>query len=334
MAAPQKFNEPVGRMPTLQFCRPAELRIDPAYQRSLETVASKKLVQRIAREWNWDLCQPLVAARRVDLTERLFVIDGQHRLAAARLRGDIGQLPCVIVTHASVADEAAAFVKLNQQRQPLSGLDLFKAAVASGDGEAVAIVGAVEAAGLAIAPHSNPYCWKPGQVSNIGGIRQVWRRFGEAVTAAALRVLAQAFGGQVLQYAGTIFPGIAAVCFDEIAARGRFGEARFEKFIALLGRSRQADWRADMLRARADNPGLQFAQASERVIRTAWARADEQAAPVFRPAGPLPPQPGTAARVGLQAHHGTKWCEQCEDRVSHAAALTCKSRWCSLRKPG
>jgi len=41
----------------------------------------------------------------------------------------------------------------------------------------------------------------------------------------------------------------------------------------------------------------------------------------------LPPQPGTAARVGLQAHHGTKWCEQCEDRVSHAAALTCKSRW-------
>jgi hypothetical protein len=80
------------------------------------------------------------------------VIDGQHRLAAARIRGDIDHLPAVVGSYASTADEAASFVHLNQQRRPLGKLDLFKAAVASGDTEATEIVAALDAAGLSVAP--------------------------------------------------------------------------------------------------------------------------------------------------------------------------------------
>ena len=47
-----------------------------------------------------------VVARRSD--GGLYVVDGQHRMAAAILRRDIGQLPCVISSYASAGDEAAS----------------------------------------------------------------------------------------------------------------------------------------------------------------------------------------------------------------------------------
>ena len=212
-----KVNPPLGRMPVLQFIPPVELTVNASYQRSLDAETSKTLIRKIAQYWNWDLCQPLVVARRPG--GALFVIDGQHRLEAARMRRDIAQLPCVVVEYASAADEAASFVHLNQRRRPLTKLDLFKAAVASEDPEACSILDALTAAQLSIAPHSNYTAWKPGMVSNIGGIESAWRIHGAAATRLALEVMGKAFDGQVLRYAGTIFPGIAAVCHDETELR-------------------------------------------------------------------------------------------------------------------
>jgi ParB-like chromosome segregation protein Spo0J len=68
--------------------------------------------------WDWSLCQPLAVAKRDD--GGLMVVDGQHRLEAARLRGDIEDLPCVVTAYRNAGDEAAAFVALNQQRRPLA----------------------------------------------------------------------------------------------------------------------------------------------------------------------------------------------------------------------
>src|ERR1700756_4546158 len=227
-----KLNPQTGRMPTLQFCRPYELHIDAAYQRDIMNGASQALIRKIALSWNWDLCQPLVVSRRQSLTEQLFVIDGQHRLAAARLRGDIDQLPCVIVSYESAADEAASFVKLNQARRPLSKIEIFKADIASGNPEASAIASALADEGLAIAPHSNPTVWAPGMIANIGSIQTSWRRYGEKATRSAMNALARAWGGRVLRYAGTIWPGIAAVCADEtLNGRKPFSADRFEKFV-------------------------------------------------------------------------------------------------------
>lgn len=338
-----KCNPPLGRMPVLQFLRPCELQIDPAYQRSLETSTSQTLVRRIAQFWNWDLCQPLVVARRG--AGGLYVIDGQHRLAAANLRGDIGQLPGVVVEYTNAADEAASFVHLNQQRRPLTKLDLFKAAVASEDGEAKAILHAIEAAGLSVAPHSNHTAWKPGMISNIGGVENAWRAHGSAPTREALGTLAEAFAGQVLRYAGTIFPGVVAVAADEMQQRG-FAERR-AKLVALLGSRDQTKWRGAIMRARTDDPNLKFAQASAKVVREAWAmRLGVPAksmveAKTTAPVGQLPAMvaPGKFEfrpdrRGNGPDGDGLAWCDQCEMRVSKGEAEGCKSRWCTLRKLG
>ena len=269
-----KVNPPLGRMPTLQFCRPAELRVDPAYQRDVGNGPSQALIRRIAQHWNWDLCQPLVVARRVDLTERLFVIDGQHRLEAARLRRDIDQLPCVIVTYADAGEEAANFVALNQQRRPLSKLDVFKAALASGDGQAAAIGEALAAAGLGLAKTTNTNFWKPGELVNIGGIERAWQSAGAKAASAALRVLAAAWRGQVLRYAGTIYPGLVAVCADVLFADPEAfadGSEAFEMLVEMVGASTQAEWYADIGRAKADDANLNTPRAAAAVMRAAWA---------------------------------------------------------------
>ncbi|WP_411340334.1 DUF6551 family protein [Sphingopyxis sp. J-6] len=268
-----KVNPPLGIMPVLQFALPSQLSSDPAYQRSIDNSPSQTLIRRIAQHWDWSLCLPLVVSRRPGSSE-LFVIDGQHRLAAARLRSDIAQLPCVVLDMADKADEAAAFVHLNQQRRALSKLDIFKAAVASGDSESTAIVAALTEAGLSVAPHSNPTAWKPGQVSNIGGIEAAWRQHGATRTRAALVVMARGLEGQVLQYAGTIFPGVAALVVSLTVKRDPLiwmhGDEA-DMVAEMIGETTQVEWRRLVAVARGNDPALRFGQASAKVIGDAWA---------------------------------------------------------------
>lgn len=263
-----KVNPPLGRRPSLENCRIEELNIDPAYQRSIDNAPSLTLVRKIASFWDWSLFHPLAVARREDGT--LWVIDGQHRLAAARLRRDLLDLPCVVSRSASRADEAASFVAMNQQRRALNKLDLFKAAVAGGDSEADAIAAALEAAGLRLARHTNYTAWKPGMISNVAGIEQAWRRHGAKVTRLALRALGEALAGQVLRYAGSIFPGIVAVCAEVLKDGAAFADDRWALFIEMIAAGEQAQWRADIARYRAANPNVKYSASSAAVFLAAW----------------------------------------------------------------
>lgn len=266
MSGAVKLQAQRGRRPSLEFRPLGDLLIDESYQRSIDTGASQSLIARIARSWDWGLCQPLNVAKRDD--GALYVIDGQHRLAAARMRGDIFDLPCVVVASASANEEAAAFVALNQQRRPLGKLDLFKAALKSGDGEAVLIQSALANAGMAIATSTNPDSWKPGQVVNIGGLEHCVRSHGEKVLRTALLASSVAFHGQVLRYFGTIFPGIAA----GVAAHGG-GHA--DLIAIVLGGCEQAEWRDTINRAKAEQPNLNMREAAVVAVGRAIAEALE-----------------------------------------------------------
>ncbi|MGX7896873.1 DUF6551 family protein [Tsuneonella sp. HG222] len=335
-----KVNPPLGRMPVLQFMQPSELSVDASYQRSTEGRASEALIRRIAQYWNWDLCLPLVVSRRPD--GALMVIDGQHRLQAARLRSDISQLPCMVKEYASAADEAASFVHLNQERKPLSGLDLFKAALASEDPTASAVMAAIAAAGLSLAPHENYASWKPGMVSNIGGIQNAWRKQGERVTREALQALGTAFAGEVLRYAGTIFPGLVAVCTEECRS-GEFDAGRFARFTAKLGARGQDRLRRDIVALCAARPDLGRTAAAIKVVTVLhWPERAAARAPVPNPITPATTR-APVARTSLDKSRFTRkasedasapvtaWCDQCEMRVTLGQAEGCKSRFCSLR---
>ena len=355
-----KVNPPLGMMPALQYLPPDMLRVDVSYQRTLDTDASRGLIRTIAQHWNWDLCQPLVVARRGDGS--LYVIDGQHRLEAARLRGDIAQLPAVVVSYTSAADEAASFVHLNQQRRPLTKIDLFKAAVASGDAEAVGILAAVHDAGLTIAPHTNVASWKPGMICNIGGIEACWRLRGSSTTRIALTAMAKALDGQVLQYAGTLFPGIAAVVNQTAVDRsGVWFDEHQNRLVALIRKDSQEKWRARVHTLRGAAPNLNFARAAEAVFLEAWDAAggkgfftEPDAAPAepksafdwlksqvtaTAPAVKAQPDRGIAAvadwgkvsvAFGRTDADGKRWCDQCDQRRTWAQIDVCRDKHCSF----
>jgi hypothetical protein len=263
-----KVNPPLGTLPVLQYCAPDQLKIDEEYQRTLSAGASQSLIRRIAMHWDWGLCQPLFVARRSD--GGLYVVDGQHRLEAARLRGDIWQLPCVVTSFATMADEAAAFVSLNQQRRPLTQLDLFKAALAGGDFEAAQIHVAVKDASLEIAPHTNAGAWKPDVIANIGGLQRCYRVHGLQVLTIALGVLARSFRGEVIRYAGSIFPGIEGVVADELKADPSLAESRtLVLLVAMVSAEEQNEWYRQVSARTAEVPTRRAAAAA--VFRDAWA---------------------------------------------------------------
>lgn len=328
---------PRGKLPVMQFCLPDQLEVDPSYQRSIENPESQALIAQIALNWHWGRAQLLTVSRR---DGRLFVVDGQHRLAAARLRGDIQQLPCLIEEYTDVAEEAALFNDLNDRRRPVSALDKFRAAVVAGDADCIAIGAAMERAGLTLAPHSNPLFWKPGQLANIGGIRSAWKSHGAAATELALSVLADAFKGQVLTYAGTIFPGLVAVCAGHGGA-GVIEDAALSRLIAALGARTQEDWRNDALREMAASGDGRVA-AMTNVLRRAMAASVPVAVPAGGNAGVtaqpvadgLLPVVGRSAAFGdafEKRASGARFCGQCEKLRRPEEAKRCGSAWCKLR---
>ena len=108
------------------------LHIDPDYQR--ETTQAKVLA--IASEFSWIGCGAIVVGERKGV---LWVIDGSHRVSAAKHRSDISVLPCIVFKTDSMSDEALAFLLLNTNRKPMSIFSRNKARIAADDPVAVEV---------------------------------------------------------------------------------------------------------------------------------------------------------------------------------------------------
>lgn len=78
------------------------------------------------------------------------MVDGQHRLEAARKHPSIDRLPCYIVEATNVAQQARAFVALNARRIGVTRLQRFWAAHAAGEPTAKRIHRICSEAGVTI----------------------------------------------------------------------------------------------------------------------------------------------------------------------------------------
>lgn len=126
---------------TLQMLHKSVLSVHPAYQRDLNELKSRQ----VAAAWSWVGCGALVVGRR---SGDFWVIDGQHRLMAAKLRSDIALLPCVVFDTEDVKQEARGFIDLNTGRKPIGSLARHKALLSAGDGVAVLVQEACDALDL------------------------------------------------------------------------------------------------------------------------------------------------------------------------------------------
>jgi hypothetical protein len=111
----------------LNWLKVAELQIDRRYQRN---VSQKKVVE-MARRWSWIACGAITVALRGDCS--WWVIDGQHRVAAAQMRGDIDLIPCIMFEMDDTPAEAQAFVDTNTNRKMPTVVNKFNALLHAGD---------------------------------------------------------------------------------------------------------------------------------------------------------------------------------------------------------
>lgn len=124
---------------TYAFLHKCDLHIDHEYQRKR---LSNVRIRDICREWSWVGCGTLCVSERPDGT--YWVLDGQHRLLAARERADIQQLPCLVFEIDSTNREAKGFLDANTRRGPVRAFDRFNALVMAGDEVAIAVKAMVD----------------------------------------------------------------------------------------------------------------------------------------------------------------------------------------------
>lgn len=182
----------VGSAGTIEIVEIDELHIDPAYQRDL----SRDLVDKIKEGWDPAAAGPIVVSRRPN--GDLFIVNGQHRTAAAKELGMKGMLAQVV--NGLTAREEAELRLMGNTRRTDTAQERFRAQVAAGHPESLAIVDIVKNFDTRINPSPDQ---KHG-INAVSSVEKIYRVDGQGLLLTrVLEVLKDAFGTISGKAAGT-----------------------------------------------------------------------------------------------------------------------------------
>ena len=192
-----------GEMPKLEWLPIASLMVDPEYQREISN-KGRNNIRKIAEHFNWSMFGTVVVAK---LAGGFYaIVDGQHRTTAAALCA-IDKVPCQII-EAQRGGQAAAFRAINGNTTRPHALQLFHAAVAAGDPEALRVAGICKRAGLTVLRSPTQLEeLKPGQISFATALGKIAARFGEDVTVKSLHAVVAS---------GSLLTGVTALGVVEV----------------------------------------------------------------------------------------------------------------------
>ena len=180
--------------PELAWVNIADMYVDAAYQRSTQSDASKKNLKWLVDNFSWSHCGALIVCY-VAAKKKYAVLDGQHRLAAATARGDIQQLPCLVIRDLDIEKQAKSFVVINTKRVTMNTLAKFHAAVAAGEPDAVSVQEIVDACNIEI-PRTTVAKGDTGprQLQAVGSLMAMLDRYTRKQIEWALTVIPEAYG--------------------------------------------------------------------------------------------------------------------------------------------
>lgn len=199
-----------GAQPQLAWLPVEKLSVDERYQRGLDTARSKRHIARIAANFRWINFQAILAVSDPQ-AGGWRIIDGQHRVAAAR---DAGQalVPAVIVPEADLAQQAAAFVSANRERVPVSAQAIYHAELLAGDPQAVTIAKMAAIARITIVRHNLGAIALPARhTSAIPAFRLMLRSHGSIITGMAMKLVADAWGDEAGSLRSPFFRAVGLI---------------------------------------------------------------------------------------------------------------------------
>lgn len=182
-----------GAEPILGMLPIERLVIDPEYQRPVGK-DGRRAIERIAASFQWTKFSTVIVAPVSG--DRYAIIDGQHRTSAAKLCG-MTHVPCQIVP-LDRAGQASAFAAINGSVTKITVWNIYKAALAAGEGWAVRAKRAAEAAGCKLMTTNKTASTKePGELYGVSTIRDLIDRHGEALVTLALAAYRRSIYGDV-----------------------------------------------------------------------------------------------------------------------------------------
>ena len=213
-----KISPEIGKRPEPAFLPLSLLVTDDRYQRAV-TKQGRPNIIKIYEEFFWPKFAPLIVTPTGD--GRYSIIDGQHRATAAMMRGDVDEVPCIIV-ELSPEQAAECFAALNGNVTRITLGQIWKARVAAGDKIALAVTKVLDAADVQILAYKFPQSpYKPGETLAIKTLEISYQKYGADILTTALQAITQTGGGN----AGCLTaPAINALC--EIVKSNREFQAR------------------------------------------------------------------------------------------------------------
>jgi len=154
-----------------------DIRVDFRYQRA---VIRQKLLD-IASRFNWEGFGAIVVMQRAN--GHYFVVDGQHRLEAAKLRGDVVTVKTIVFQSDGPDHEARAFLDLNTRRAVVRATDKFRAASRAGMEPERTIDKWLTGNGLRV---GSDHGKDPASIAWVKEIVETWKLDEEACKAAVL----------------------------------------------------------------------------------------------------------------------------------------------------
>lgn len=189
----------LGPRPTMKWLDLELLIVDPRYQRDTSSRRSQKSIERIVEGFTWRRFQPITVAPVAD--GKFAILDGQHRVIAARMHPAVSQVPCYIVEAPELRAQADTFVAVNADRVSVNQFHMHHAKVAANDPDALHLAEVCRKAGVAIPRYPIPEnLIEPKQTLAIGTIGNLLKQHGDAPVVFALGALAEAYadvGGQI-----------------------------------------------------------------------------------------------------------------------------------------
>lgn len=177
----------LGDRPRMAWLALDLLIIDRSYQRD----ANGKHAAAILSNFDWRYFQCVTVSR---LTNGEYaVIDGQHRVLAARLHPEVIEVPCVIVEADTVAEQARGFVVMNETHKRITPVEMYWAGVVSKEPVYLSLEALLDRCGILVGDMGISYR-KAGCTIAIATIRIRISRGHEESTERALRALMVAWG--------------------------------------------------------------------------------------------------------------------------------------------
>ena len=172
-----EFPPPTGKEGECLRIKIRLLHVDEEYQRGEKSDHARQ----IAQKWNWNAVKVITVAKR---DGKLWVVDGQHIVCAARMRGDIEELWCYVIAdmESRVNEAMASFMTNNNRRRP-SLIENHHTLIAANDAKACDIEQIVTQRGYEITSTKKERC----PIKAVGTLNNIYDGYDAKMLDEVLR---------------------------------------------------------------------------------------------------------------------------------------------------